>query len=61
MISKWFSTLRGHHDELGVMEPFWEAQVAVLVTVVLYVALPSRLTAGPRWVVPTPKACFCSG
>jgi hypothetical protein len=46
------STLRGHHQELGVVEPFWEAQLAVLVTVVLYVALPTRLTVGPRWLVP---------
>jgi hypothetical protein len=52
VISKRFSTLRGHHQELGVVEPFWEAQLAVLVTVVLYVALPSRLTVGPRWLAP---------
>ncbi len=52
VISKRFSTLRGYHQELGVVEPFWEAQLAVLVTVVLYVALPSRLTVGPRWLVP---------
>jgi hypothetical protein len=61
VISKWFSTLRGHHDELGVVEPFWEAQVAVLVTVVLYVALPSRLTVGPRWVVPTLEGVLLIG
>jgi hypothetical protein len=61
VISKWFSTLRGHHDELGVVEPFWEAQVAVLVTAVLYVALPSRLTVGPRWVVPTLEGVLLLG
>jgi len=61
VISKWFSTLRGHHDELGVVEPFWEAQVAVLATVVLYVALPSRLTVGPRWVVPTLEGVLLIG
>jgi hypothetical protein len=52
VVSKWFRTLRGHHEELGVVEPFWEAQLAVLVAIGLYVALPSRLTVGPRWIVP---------
>ncbi len=37
---------------MGIVEPFWEAQLAVLVTMVLYVALPTRLTIGPRWLVP---------
>jgi hypothetical protein len=53
VLSKWFSLLRGHHQELGVVEPFWEAQLAVLVAVVLYVALPTKLTVGPRWFVPS--------
>jgi hypothetical protein len=61
VISKWFSALRGHHDELGVVEPFWEAQLAVLATVVLYIALPSRLTVGPRWVVPTLEGVLVLG
>jgi hypothetical protein len=52
VFSKWFSMLRGHHQELGVVEPFWEAQLAVLVTIVLYLVLPARLTVGPRWLVP---------
>jgi hypothetical protein len=45
--------LRSHRRELGVVEPFWEEQLAVLVTIVLYVVLPSRLMAGPRWLVPS--------
>jgi uncharacterized membrane protein len=53
VLSKWFGLLRGHHRELGVVEPFWEAQLAVLVAVVLYVALPTKLTVGPRWFVPS--------
>jgi hypothetical protein len=53
VLPKRFSVLRGHHQELGVVEPFWEAQLAILVTVVLYVALPSRLTVGPGWLVPS--------
>jgi hypothetical protein len=45
--------LGGHHEELGIVEPFWEAQLAVLVTVGLYVALPAKLTVGPAWLVPS--------
>jgi len=52
VFSKWFSPLRAHHQELGVVEPFWEAQLAVLTTIVLYLVLPARLTVGPRWLVP---------
>jgi hypothetical protein len=61
VLSKRFSTLRGHHQELGVVEPFWEAQLAVLVTVVLYLALPSRLTVGPRWLVPSLEGVLLFG
>jgi hypothetical protein len=61
VISKRFSTLRRHHQELGVVEPFWEAQLAVLVTVVLYVALPARLTVGPRWLVPSLEGVLLFG
>jgi hypothetical protein len=53
--------LRGHHQELGVVEPFWEAQLAVLVTVVLYVVLPTKLTVGPRWVVPSLEGALLLG
>jgi hypothetical protein len=61
VLSKWFSTLRGHHQELGVVEPFWEAQLAVLVAIVLYVALPTRLTVGPRWLVPSLEGLLLLG
>jgi hypothetical protein len=47
-----FRRLRGHDEELGVVEPFWAAQLVVAVTVLLYVALPERLTLGPDWLVP---------
>jgi uncharacterized membrane protein len=53
--------LRGRHQELGVVEPFWEAQLAVLVTVVLYVVLPNRLTVGPRWLVPSLEGVLLLG
>jgi hypothetical protein len=61
VLSKRFSVLRGHHQELGVVEPFWEAQLAVLVTVLLYVALPARLTVGPRWLVPSLEGVLLFG
>jgi hypothetical protein len=61
MIAKRFSVLRGDHEELGVVEPFWEAQLAVLVTVALYVALPTRLTVGPRWLVPSLEGLLLFG
>lgn len=53
MLSERFNALRGHDEELGIVEPFWEAQLAVLVTIALYVALPARLTVGPGWLVPS--------
>jgi hypothetical protein len=56
-----FSVLRGHHQELGVVEPFWEAQLAVLVTMLVYVALPSQLTVGLRWLVPALEGVLLLG
>jgi uncharacterized membrane protein len=34
------------------IEPFWDAQLAVAVVLVLYALLPERLSLGPRWAVP---------
>jgi uncharacterized membrane protein len=34
------------------IEPFWDAQLAVGVVLLLYASLPERLTLGPRWAVP---------
>jgi hypothetical protein len=61
VVSKRFSLLRGHHEQLGVVEPFWEAQLAVLVTIASYVALPARLTVGPRWLVPSLEGVLLFG
>jgi hypothetical protein len=61
VLAKWFSALRGHHQELGVVEPFWEAQLVVLVAAALYVALPARLTVGPRWLVPSLEGVLLFG
>ena len=35
------------------IEPFWDAQLAIAAVIALYVALPERLSIGPRWAVPT--------
>lgn len=35
-----------------MVEPFWQAQLAVLFALLLYLALPGRLTLGPRWLLP---------
>jgi hypothetical protein len=43
---------RADREELGVVEPFWQAQLAVLFALLLYVALPGRLTLGPGWLLP---------
>jgi uncharacterized membrane protein len=43
---------RADREELGVVEPFWQAQLAVLFALLLYLALPGRLTLGPRWLLP---------
>jgi hypothetical protein len=58
---KRLSLLRRHHRELGVVEPFWEAQLAVLVTIVLYLALPAKLTVGPHWLVPALEGALLLG
>ncbi|HXC45358.1 MAG TPA: hypothetical protein VNU24_02035 [Solirubrobacteraceae bacterium] len=34
-------------------EPFWPAQLTILVAIGLQVALPARLVAGPVWLVPS--------
>ena len=44
-----------------MVEPFWEAQLAVLVTIVLYLALPAKLTVGPRWLVPALEGALLLG
>lgn len=34
------------------IEPFWDAQLAIAVVLVLYGLLPERLSLGPGWLVP---------
>ena len=44
--------LRRSHPELGVVEPFWEAQLTVLSIAILTVTLPGSVTLGGRWLIP---------
>jgi lysylphosphatidylglycerol synthetase-like protein (DUF2156 family) len=37
-------------------DPFWPAQLAALMLIVLYVTLPDKLTIGPSWCVPVLEA-----
>jgi hypothetical protein len=41
--------------------PFWQAQAIVLAALVLDLALPNRLTIGPRWLLPTFEALLLAG
>lgn len=52
---------RADREELGVVEPFWQAQLAVLFALLLYVALPGRLTLGPGWLLPSFEAVLLLG
>ncbi len=45
----------------GIAEPFWPAQLTVLVAIGLQLALPSRLTVGPSWLVPAFEAVLLAG
>src|SRR5947209_18060122 len=33
-------------------DPFWPAQATALAAIVLYLALPEKLTIGPTWLLP---------
>ena len=42
-------------------EPFWPAQLTVLLAIVVQVLLPERLTAGPGWLVPSLEGALLVG
>jgi uncharacterized membrane protein len=42
-------------------ESFWPAQLTVLATVVVQLALPQRLTAGPTWLIPAVETTLLVG
>jgi hypothetical protein len=47
--------------ELAADDPFWPAQLAVLTALVLYIALPDKLTLGPDWLLPTAEGLLLAG
>ena len=47
------SIVRRIRLDLARPDPFWPAQLTVLVAILLYVTLPDKLTIGPGWLVPT--------
>ncbi len=42
-------------------EPFWPAQATILAAIALQLLLPSRLTAGPAWLVPALEGVLLAG
>jgi hypothetical protein len=46
----------GVAEEIGRDDPLWPGQLAMLAGLLLYVALPSKLTIGPDWLVPAAEA-----
>lgn len=42
-------------------EPFWPAQLTILVAISLQLTLPKRLTVGPSWLVPTLEGVLLIG
>jgi uncharacterized membrane protein len=42
-------------------EPFWQALVTVLASIGLQLALPDRLLAGPRWLLPALQGALLAG
>ena len=47
--------------QLAADDPFWPAQIAVFTALVLYIALPDKLTLGPDWLLPTAEALLLAG
>lgn len=38
--------------DLQRADPYWQAQLAALAAIVLYLTLPNKLTIGPEWLMP---------
>jgi uncharacterized membrane protein len=45
----------------GVPEPAWPSQLTILVAILIQVALPSRLTVGPNWLIPSLEGLLLIG
>jgi len=56
------STLPGRpYPPPPVAEPFWPAQVTILVAIGLQLLLPERLTVGPTWLIPALEGALLIG
>ena len=42
-------------------EPFWPAQATILAAIALQLLLPDRLTAGPKWLIPSLEGALLIG
>jgi uncharacterized membrane protein len=53
----------GEHEGelLARRDPFWPAQLTAAAAIVLYLALPDKLTVGPNWVLPSVEALLLVG
>ena len=47
--------------EFEIGDPYWPAQAAVLAALVLYIALPDKLTIGPDWLLPAAEGLLLAG
>jgi hypothetical protein len=47
--------------ELAAADPFWPAQLAVAAALLLYLALPDKLTLGPDWMLPAAEGLLLAG
>jgi hypothetical protein len=48
-------------DTLLKRDPYWPAQVSVLVSILLYLNLPDKLTLSPHWVIPSLEGALLLG
>jgi uncharacterized membrane protein len=47
--------------DLGRDDPLWPGQVAIAAAILISLALPSRLSVGPDWLVPAAEAVLFAG
>ena len=48
-------------EQFAADDPFWPAQLAVLAALILYIALPDKLTLGPDWLLPAAEGLLLTG
>jgi hypothetical protein len=53
--------VRRAESKLAAGDPFWPAQIAVLIALILYIALPDKLTLGPDWLLPAAEGLLLAG